>query len=55
MSREAHVRFCERLRTLSSVDSTDDIDSAEAYSVAGWIYQRESAIHLARVYMGKKQ
>ena len=42
MSREVHVRFCERLGHLSPADSTDDIDSAEICSVSGnWIYQRQ--------------
>lgn len=30
MSREVHVRFCERLGHLSPADSTDRVDSAES-------------------------
>ena len=33
MSREAHVRICERLGCLSPVDSTADINSAEPIGV----------------------
>ena len=56
MSREVHVRFCERLGHLSPADSTDDINSSEVCGVAGGGYiEGKSAIHLARVYMGKKR
>jgi hypothetical protein len=33
MSREAHVRICERLGCLSPVDSTDDSNPSESVSV----------------------
>ena len=33
MSREAHVRICERLGCLSPVDSTADLYSAESIVV----------------------
>ena len=48
MSREVHVRFCERLGHLSPADSTDDIDTTEIRSVAGsWIYQRKKCNSLS--------
>jgi len=33
MSRETHDRICERLRTLSSVDSTNSVDTAQVVGV----------------------
>ena len=57
MSREVHVRFCERLGHLSPADSTDDIDTAEVLSVSGnRLHQRkECDSHSADVPGSKKK
>ena len=48
MSREVHVRFCERLGHLSPADSTDDINSSEVCGVAGGGISKEKVRYIWR-------
>ena len=57
MSREAHVRFCERLRGKFPRPTRLLISIPPKYSVAqvvGYI-KGKSAIHIARTYLGQKK
>jgi len=57
MSREAHVRICERLRTICPRSTRLMISIPPKYSVAqtiGYI-KGKSAIHIARTYQNRKR